>query len=103
MFVYELNRRLNFGMYNGKTFREVLLKSSEYVEYCIKDLGSFCISINALKEIGKKYPSITFSEAACQINKEKLEIHKIDPFKLYSALDRCVENGPLAGPTEDEL
>ena len=88
MFIYGMDRKLNFGKFYGKTLKEVLSNSPSYVEKCILHAGSFCISREAMSEIHSDYPRIKFYKKILRINEEKLEIHKRDPYALHPGCDK---------------
>lgn len=81
--LYDWNDLFDFGQCFGKTILEVFNTSPSYVEWCFKNVDTFCIS----DEIFKKLPIVIYLQ-----NDKQNKIHLIKLENLHSTKKNKFKN-----------
>ncbi|MFW5819747.1 MAG: hypothetical protein ACOCWA_00545 [Bacteroidota bacterium] len=87
MKIYNLNSKLDFGEYKGKTMKEVFIEDPEYIEECILDVSSFCFNPANIETLEDMNDEFAFSQEAV----DKLE-SKFDAYEEQENKFDDVEN-----------
>lgn len=68
---FSLKSVLNFGKYKGKTIDEIIKIDFSYFNYCLKDVGFFCVENELIEAIKLKNPLLPIINEAIVSNSEK--------------------------------
>lgn len=80
MIVHDITTVITLRKYKGLTLFEVSKINPSYIDYCLKYVSTFAVSLKAIKYLKNTVPSFRISKKAFAINIKKLEIHKTDEF-----------------------
>ena len=79
--MYDLNTQIKFGRFSGKTITEIIEIEPTYIEWCIKHLDHFLISVEVLNSITEKYSTFKFSSELDEIIDSKKESWQMQNYK----------------------
>ena len=78
MKIYDLNTRLTFGNYEGKTLEDVYKLDPEFIEHSLINNRDFAIDERSLQKLFEKYPRYEFTNKSINANLDKLDAIEMD-------------------------
>jgi hypothetical protein len=87
MKIYNLNSKLDFGEYKGKTLKEAFMEDPDYIEECIMDETSFCFNPSNIDTLEDMDDEFAFSQEAV----DRLE-NKFDAYEEQQTNFEDIEN-----------
>ena len=80
MKIYNLNSKLDFGEYKGKTLKEAFMEDAEYIEECIMDVTSFCFNPANIETLEDMDNEFAFSQEAVEKLESKFDAYEEQEF-----------------------
>lgn len=87
MKMYTLDSVFTFGRYSGQTLREVLAIEPDYLDWCLRNLGHFCMSDETVQAIKQILPSFSLSPQAETCRSENLWAWERDRYEKEPAIE----------------
>lgn len=76
MKIYNLNSKLDFGEYQGKTLKEAFMEDPAYVEECIMEISSFCFNPANIETLEDLDDEFAFSQEAVDKLESKFDAYE---------------------------
>ncbi len=76
MKLYNLNSKLDFGEYSGKSLKDIYMTDPDYIEECILDVPGFCFNPGNIDKLEDMHPEFVFSQEAIEKLEEKFDIYE---------------------------
>ena len=87
MKLYNLNSKLDFGEYKGKSLSDVFKKDPEYIEECVFEEAGFCFNPSIVDALEDLHPDFAFSEEAVEKLENKFDIYEEEEENSYDELE----------------